>query len=93
MRPAIFVVVLIVVEAAYCRATAREWIAAWIAREASGTTIEWICFENDLTTANENCRKRTDKGHADGHVDINNRLSPDYTYPAQAQIRPTFRLG
>jgi hypothetical protein len=53
-----------------------------------GVRINWLCIENDLSKANKNCRERTNKEDLGGrkHIEINGRLSPDYTYPGGAII-------
>jgi hypothetical protein len=71
----------IVVEIAYCQEAARQQIMQELAVAVPKVTINWLCIENDLFRANKNCRERTNKGDADGHVAINRRVSPVYTYP------------
>jgi len=71
----------VVVEIAYCQEAARQKIVQELAGTVPNATIRWLCIENDLFKANKNCRDRTNKGDADGHVAINRRVSPVYTYP------------
>ena len=70
----------VVVEIAYCREAARQQIVQELVA-VPNVMIKWLCIENDLFRANKNCRERTNKGHADGHVAINRGVSPEYTYP------------
>jgi len=71
----------VVVEIAYCQETARQQIVQELASAVPNVSITWLCIENDLFMANKSCRERTNKGDADGHVEINRRVSPVYTYP------------
>ena len=54
--------------------------------------VEWICFENDRTSADWNVVHRTNKADAEGHLRINEFLSDVYQYPAQAQILKITRI-
>ena len=76
----------LVVEIAYSQEIARQQIAEEIARAVPNVAIRWLCIENDLFRANKNCRERTNKGDADGHVGINRHVSPVYTYPEGGTI-------
>ncbi len=69
------------VEIAYCQEAGRQQIVQELAGAIPNATINWLCIENDLFRANKNCRERTNKGDAEGHVAINRRVSPVYTYP------------
>ena len=71
----------VVVEIAYCQEGARQQIVCELTKAVPDVAINWLCIENDLYRANKNCRERTNKGDPDGHVAINRRLSPVYTYP------------
>jgi hypothetical protein len=71
----------VVVEIAYCQEAGRQQIVQELAGAIPNATINWLCIENDLFRANKNCRERTNKGDAEGHVAINRRVSPVYTYP------------
>ncbi len=71
----------VVVEIAYCQEAARQQIVQELASAVPNVSITWFCIENDLFRANKNCRERTNKGDADGHVEINRRVSSVYTYP------------
>ena len=76
----------VVIEITYCRDDARKQIQGEITTNVPGTRINWLCIENDLYRANKNCRERTNKGDPDGHIRINQGVSPVYTYPDGAVI-------
>src|SRR5262249_42865616 len=76
----------VVVEIAYCLNAERSRIVAELQAAVPGVTICWDCFENDAVVANKNCRGRTNKGDAEGHIAINAIISPHYTYPDGANI-------
>lgn len=78
----------IAIEIEYCRQSHREEIVDYIRKAVPNVKIKWLCFENSLAKANKNCRERTDKPDPERHVVINQLLSPDYTYPDGAEIRP-----
>lgn len=81
----------IVDEVRFCLPTYREQILQSLSQITS-LDMRWICYENDLETANWNVIHRTDKGDPEGHLDINLRLHPHYTYPANAEIVPIQRI-
>jgi hypothetical protein len=81
----------IVDEVRFCLPAYREQIIQSLA-QISDLEIRWICYENDLETANWNVIHRTNKGDPGGHLDINLRLHPHYTYPANAEIIPIQRI-
>jgi hypothetical protein len=60
--------------------------------QVSGVEINWICYENDLESANWNVIHRKDKEDPPGHLEINLRLHPHYEYPADAKIIPIQRI-
>jgi len=76
----------VVVEIVYCQEAARRLVVEELARGAPNAIVRWLCIENDLIRANKNCRERTNKGDPEGHVGINRRVSPLYTYPEGAVI-------
>jgi hypothetical protein len=81
-----------VVEIHYCIKENRQTIEAEINQAVPGTLIDYVCFENDLATANENCRKRRNKGNPKEHIEINERLTLEYTCPPGAIIRKIFSI-
>lgn len=81
----------VVEEIAFCIAENRQAITSSLLAEVPGIEIEWICFENDLESANWNVRHRTNKGSADGHMAINHQYHTRYTYPPGASIEPIVR--
>lgn len=81
----------IVDEVRFCLATYREQILQYLSPIA-GVTMHWICFENDLESANWNVIHRKNKADPEGHLDINLRLHPHYEYPANAKVIPIERI-
>jgi len=63
-----------------------------LASAIPGVEIEFICYENDLEAANWNVRRRRNKGRVQEHLDLNNSVSPHYTYPDNSVRRPIFRI-
>lgn len=83
----------VVVETAYIKAVARELIAQLIEAEVPKTRIRWVCFENDVESANHNCRLRPHKqDDPEGHVAKNLRWTEDYTIPDDAYVLKIWRL-
>lgn len=76
----------VVIEIAYCKAAAREIIIDELRAVIPDLKINWLCIENDLYRANKNCRERTNKDNPEGHVKINDVVSPTYTYPDGAVV-------
>jgi len=60
--------------------------------EFAGLTVKWICYENDIESANWNVLLRKNKGDPEGHLDINRRLAPLYKYPVGAEVIPIQRI-
>lgn len=81
----------IIDEVRFCLPAYREQILQSLSHIA-GLDIRWICYENDLETANWNVIHRTNKGDPTGHLDLNLRLHPHYTYPPNAEIVPIQRI-
>jgi hypothetical protein len=81
----------IVDEVRFCLPTYREQILQYLS-PIEGVTTHWICFENDLESANWNVMRRKNKGDPEGHLDINLRLHPHYDYPANAKVIPIERI-
>ena len=81
----------IVDEVRFCLPVYRHEIIQSLS-EIAGIRIDWICYENDLESANWNVIHRTNKGDTEGHLDINLRLHPHYDYPAGAKIIPIQRI-
>ena len=81
----------IVDEVRFCLPAYREQILQSLS-QITGLDMRWICYENDLETANWNVIHRTNKGDPEGHLDLNLRLHPHYTYPANAEIVPIQRI-
>jgi hypothetical protein len=81
----------IVDEVRFCLPAYREQILQSLSQITS-LDMRWICYENDLETANWNVIHRTNKADPEGHLNINLRLHPHYTYPANAKIVPIQRI-
>lgn len=60
--------------------------------QIAGLEAHWICYENDLESANWNVIHRKNKGDPEGHLEINLRLHPHYNHPANAAIIPIQRI-
>ena len=80
-----------VIEVAYCVPGPREEFLEKITRAVPGLRVRWICFENDLAQANRNCVDRNDGRDLKMLFAQNQFLSPAYTYPPGAEIRPVWR--
>ena len=81
----------IIDEVRFCLPAYREQILQSLS-QITGLVMRWICYENDLETANWNVIHRTNKGDPEGHLDINLRLHPHYTYPDDSEIIPIQRI-
>lgn len=81
----------IIDEVRFCLPAYREQILRSLSQIAN-LDMHWICYENDLETANWNVIHRTNKGDPEGHLDLNLRLHPHYTYPVNAEIVPIQRI-
>ena len=58
------------------------------------TIFNWVCFENDVATANTNCRNdpKRSKEMSEGNVLLNERWTHLYEYPKGAIVLKIFRL-
>jgi hypothetical protein len=81
----------IVDEVRFCLSSYRDEIVQQLS-QIPGVEINWLCYENDLESANWNVIHRKDKEDPAGHLDINLRLHPHYEYPANAKIIPIQRI-
>lgn len=81
----------IVDEVRFCLPSYRDEIVQQLS-QIPGVEINWLCYENDLESANWNVIHRKDKEDPAGHLDINLRLHPHYKYPANAKIIPIQRI-
>lgn len=82
----------LVVEVAFCQEDARQEVRAELS-VIPDVEVRWICIENALAVANENCQRRKGHRHAEKQVRINETLSRRYTYPAGADNRPMWVCG
>jgi hypothetical protein len=81
----------IVDEVRFCLPTYRDQIVQYLS-QITNIKMRWICYENDLESANWNVIHRRNKGDPEGHLDINLRLHSQYEYPANAEIIPIQRI-
>jgi len=84
----------IIIEIGLCRRSEREYVIQGLQSDITNIEVEWICISNDLAQANQNVLDRANRGekqNPEGHIDINNRVALEYTYPEGAKIIPTFR--
>jgi len=81
----------IVDEVRFCLPAYRQEIVQTLSQIA-GVEMHWLCYENDLESANWNVIHRKDKGDPEGHLDINLRLHPHYEYPPNAEVIPIQRI-
>ena len=58
------------------------------------TNFEWICFKNDLATANWNCMNDPERprDRAEGNVAQNNCWTHQYTIPKGAVVHDIFKI-
>jgi hypothetical protein len=83
----------IAVEIAFRLQSYRAAIAAEIRLIRSDLHVEWIFFENDPRTANDNCMKdRKKKRDVAGNIAHNNVWTLDYDIPAGVVPIPIHRL-
>jgi hypothetical protein len=84
-----------VVEVAYCMATRRDQFISGILRDHPGTTLNWVCFENDLDAANARCRSdaRRTPEQVRGNLEQNQRMSAVYTYPIGSIVLAVTGVG
>jgi hypothetical protein len=80
----------IVDEVRFCLPTYRDQIVEYLSQ--IDVKMRWVCYENDLQSANWNVIRRKDKGDPEEHLGINLRLHPRYQYPANAEIIPIQRI-
>jgi hypothetical protein len=81
----------IIDEVRFCLPTYRDQIVQQLSH-VPGVELSWICYENDIESANWNVIHRTDKEDAAGHLEINLRLHPHYEYPSNAEVIPIRRI-
>ena len=53
-----------------------------------GITVEWYYLENDVEKAKLNLARRKNKVDAEGHIEINSRITKDYEIPEGADVLP-----
>jgi hypothetical protein len=83
----------IVEEIAYCLPSGREAVVSELCAAVPNIEIEWICFENNLESANWNVTHRHNKGDVPGHLRINQCYHELYIYPSGAKPIPIVRIN
>lgn len=67
----------------------RKQIKKKLVNDVPEVEIVWKCFENDIEKAKKNILRRKEQGgkeDIEGHIAINERVSPYYTYSPGAEI-------
>ena len=82
----------VVEEIAYCHPDARKKVITYLRSQVPDAEIEWVCFENDLESANWNVIHRTNKGDVENHLAINKHWHGLYKCPDGAKIIPITRI-
>jgi len=82
----------VVEEAAFCIQENRDWITTWLRARIPDIDMKWICFDNDLDTANWNVINRKNKAEIEKHLRINDFYHSRYTCPEGAEHRSIFRV-
>lgn len=77
-----------VIEIAHCDPIQRTTFEREIRIAVPHVSIRYICFENDLRKANENCRRRKDGRDLERLRRINDHYTEVYSIPAGAEVRP-----
>lgn len=83
---------IVVTEIAFCCEPARRELVSLL-RAIPNVTVRWVCIENNLEQANANCRQRQAHGDARVQIEINTKLSPNYTYPGEAEVLPMWSFS
>jgi hypothetical protein len=82
----------IVHEIAFCESEPRARIQEFLTSQVKGLKITWICFENDIETANWNVMHRNDGRDVEAHLSLNQWYRQVYTYPDGAEFRRITRI-
>ncbi len=84
----------VVEEIAYCLPSRRETIVETLCSSVSDIEIEWICFENNLESANWNVKNRKEKSDAvQDHLRINQCYHGLYIYPSGTDVKQIYRIS
>ena len=70
----------------------RKKVVKYFRRQIPKLRIMWLYYENSLSLANNNCKKRRNKGDAKGHIKINRQWSKHLTPPKNAVIMKIHKL-
>lgn len=83
----------VAVEIAFRHPQLRALIAAEVRLIRPDAELEWLFFENDPKTANNNCIKDTKKRRdVQGNIECNNRWTLDYDIPVGVVPIPIYAL-
>jgi len=79
----------VVVDIAYMVERERAELIADLRAQRPDADVRWICFENNLERANENCRRdrRRTPEQVVGNLKQNALLTRGYSFPRGAEIR------
>jgi len=83
----------VVEEIAYCLPQHRERVVAYLTTNVPNIEIKWICFENNIESANWNVQHRKNKGDIAGHLQINQKWHNLYQYPDGAAVTQITRIA
>jgi hypothetical protein len=83
-----------IIEIRYLTEPARRKLVEEVRRVYPDTIFNWICFENDLGTANSNCRNdpKRNEEKVNGDLDHNTQWTQSYEYPKGAVVLKIFPL-
>jgi hypothetical protein len=83
-----------VIEIAYITEDGRDELVRLVGGRYPDTNFEWICFKNDLATANWNCLNDPERprDRAEGNVAQNNCWTHQYTIPKGAVVHDIFKI-
>lgn len=83
-----------IIEVRYLTEPGRQKLVEEVRKVHPDTIFNWVCFENDVATANANCRNdpKRSKEMSEGNVLLNERWTHLYEYPKGAIVLKIFRL-
>ena len=82
----------VVEEISFCTADTRGLMMRQISQHVPECEVEWMCYENDLESANWNVTHRINKGEIERHIEINGRVHQSYSYPDGCTLLPITRI-
>jgi hypothetical protein len=77
-----------IIEVRYLTQPGRQKLVEEVRKVHPDTIFNWVCFENDVATANANCRNdpKRSKEMSEGNVLLNERWTHLYEYPKGAIV-------